>query len=225
MGDIHAFAQRFRVYAIDVIGEPGLSAPSRPRLDSDAHALWLDEVLGALGEDRVSIAGISLGGWLALDYATRRPERVERMAVQCPGGVGRQKLGIVIATLGLRMCGSWGKQKLRERVLGRPGANPAPGVKAFLNFMTLIHENFRPRMVKLPIFSGEALGRLTMPVLAIVGGRDVLLDSAETRRRLERCAAKAEVVYLAEQGHLIQGQSVRVLEFLSGDRPAQLHGM
>src|SRR5690242_2648428 len=49
MGDIRAFAARFRVYAIDMIGEAGLSAPSRPPLASDACALWLDEVLRALG--------------------------------------------------------------------------------------------------------------------------------------------------------------------------------
>lgn len=73
-----------------MIGEAGLSAPSRPPLASDAYALWLDDLLRSLGLDRVSIVGVSLGGWLALDYATRRPERIERLAVLCPAGVGRQ---------------------------------------------------------------------------------------------------------------------------------------
>jgi pimeloyl-ACP methyl ester carboxylesterase len=74
-----------------MIGEPGLSAPSRPRLASDAYALWLDDVLHELGVARASLVGVSLGGWLALDYATRRPERVERLALLCPGGVGKQR--------------------------------------------------------------------------------------------------------------------------------------
>jgi pimeloyl-ACP methyl ester carboxylesterase len=215
IGDIRAFAGRFRVYAIDMIGEAGLSAPSRPALASDAFALWLDEVLWALSVDRASIAGVSLGGWLALDYATRRPNRVQKVAVLCPGGIGRQKVAIVFATIALRMCGSWGKRKLLERILGRPPADPPPAAKAFMNFVSLIHQHFRPRMVKLPIFSDDALRRLNMPVLAIVGARDVLLDSAETRRRLERHAPKPEVVYLPEAGHYIPGQTERVLAFLS----------
>lgn len=66
LGDLAAFAARFRVYAIDMIGEAGLSAPSRPPLDSGAYAQWLDNVLDSLSLDRVSIVGISLGGWLAL---------------------------------------------------------------------------------------------------------------------------------------------------------------
>lgn len=117
MADVRAFAGHFRVYAIDMIGEAGLSAPSRPRLSSDAYVLWLDEVLRALSIDRTSVVGMSLGGWLALDYATRRPERVERVAVLCPGVIGRQKLGIVFAMIALRMCGAWGRRKLAELIL------------------------------------------------------------------------------------------------------------
>src|SRR5215831_12353424 len=119
MGDVRAFAQNFRVYCIDMIGEAGLSAPSRPPLSSDAYAVWLDEVLHSLSIKRACIVGVSLGGWLGLDYATRRPERIERLAVLCPGGVGRQKIGIVFLTIALRLCGQWGRRKLSERILGR----------------------------------------------------------------------------------------------------------
>src|ERR1700689_4599374 len=112
MGDVAAWAEHFRAYAVDVIGEAGLSAPARPPLASDAHALWLDDVMQALSltraSMRVSIVGVSLGGWLALDYATRRPERVESVVVLCPGGVGRQKIGIVFKKIPLLMLGKWG---------------------------------------------------------------------------------------------------------------------
>jgi pimeloyl-ACP methyl ester carboxylesterase len=93
MGDVPTWAKHFRVHVVDMIGEPGLYAPSRPPLDSTAYALWLDDVLDHLGLEHVAITGASLGGWLALDYATRRPDRVERLALLCPGGVGRQKSG------------------------------------------------------------------------------------------------------------------------------------
>jgi pimeloyl-ACP methyl ester carboxylesterase len=215
MGDVGVFAGRFRVYAIDMIGEAGLSAPSRPPLNSDAYARWLDDIRESLSLGRVSIAGISLGGWLALDYATRRPDRVARVAVLCPGGVGRQRIGIVFTTFALRACGAWGRRKLAEKILGRLPANASPGVKAFMGFIALIHEHFRPRMVKLPVFQDAALGRLTMPVLAIVGARDVLLDSAGTKSRLESHVANAEVVLLPDAGHVVTGQTGRIVDFLS----------
>ena len=62
MGDVRAFAEVFRVYSVDIIGEAGLSAPSRPSLASDAYAIWIDEVLQGLSLARASIVGMSLGG-------------------------------------------------------------------------------------------------------------------------------------------------------------------
>jgi pimeloyl-ACP methyl ester carboxylesterase len=214
IGDVAAWAPHFRIFAVDMIGEAGLSAPSRPPLASEAHAFWLDDVMRELSLPRASLVGVSLGGWLALDYATRRPERVDGLVAVCPGGVGRQKIGIVFKTIPLRMLGEWGKRKASELVLGRPAANPSPGLKSFMEFAALIHENFRMRMVKMPVFSDQTLKLLKMPVLAIVGGKDVLLDSAETKRRLERNVPRAEVRYFPEAGHLIQGQAEGILQFL-----------
>jgi hypothetical protein len=62
-----------------------------------------------------------------------------------------------------------------------------------VGFIVLIHEHFRSRMVKMPVFSGRMLQSLNMPVLAIAGGRDVLLDSEGTRRRLPRHVRRADV--------------------------------
>jgi pimeloyl-ACP methyl ester carboxylesterase len=217
MGEVRAFAQTFRVYCVDMIGEPGLSAPARPSLASDAYAAWLEDVMNRLSIGRASIVGISLGGWLALDYAIQRPDRVEKIAVLCPGGIGRQKVGIVFLTLLARLFGQRGRRRLMERILGKSPVNPPPAMKAFIDFVALIHRNFKPRMVKLPVFSDSALRGLNSPVLAIVGGRDVLLDSAQTKRRLEKLVPDARVKYLPDAGHLITGQTAEILEFLKGD--------
>jgi pimeloyl-ACP methyl ester carboxylesterase len=78
---VATWARYFRIYAIDIIGEPGLSAPCRPPLNSDAYAAWLDEVFDGLALTQTAIVATSLGGWLALDYAIRRPGRVSRLVL------------------------------------------------------------------------------------------------------------------------------------------------
>lgn len=215
MGDVALWAQRCRVYAIDVIGEPGLSAPSRPALDSDAYAQWLDDVMRGLGLEHTALVGVSLGGWLALDYATRRPERIDRLALICPGGVGRQKMAILLKAAILGVCGSWGKRKLRESILGRMPSDASPALRKFGEFIALIHKSTWPRKDRLPIFEDAALKRLTMPVLAIVGGKDALLDSLETQRRIEALVENAEVRYIHAAGHFIPGQGGVIAEFLN----------
>ena len=57
MGDVRAWAEHYRVYSIDLIGEAGLSAPARPPLASEEYALWLDNVLKALSVTHASIVG------------------------------------------------------------------------------------------------------------------------------------------------------------------------
>jgi pimeloyl-ACP methyl ester carboxylesterase len=228
MGDVAAWAEHFRVYAVDMIGEAGLSAPSRPPLASERYAWWLDDVLCALDVGgAVSIVGVSLGGWLALDYATRRPDRVERMALLCPGGVGRLKVGVLIAALALVPLGRWGRRTAMRLVLGE--VPDAPG-----DYVMLVNKHFKPRKA-VPLFADDTLRRLSVPTLVIVGGRDRLLDSAGTKRRLEDIAGAGRsglrggparqsgivtVRLLPDAGHLILGQTGSVLEFLSSGRPA-----
>jgi hypothetical protein len=60
-----------------------------------------------------------------------------------------------------------------------------------------------------------------MPLLAIVGGKDVLLDSAETRDRLQRNVAGAEVHFHPDLGHFIPGQTGVILEFLLHRKPSE----
>ncbi|MFJ6602384.1 alpha/beta fold hydrolase [Streptomyces lydicus] len=208
--DITTWARHFRTYALDLVGEPGLSAPSRPPLASDAPARWLDDVLDALGIARAAFVGTSLGGWLALDYATRRPERVDRLALLCPGGVGRQKMGWLFRALLLRPLGAWGVRRSAGTVAGLD----RPEHRAVLDQLVLTFAQFKPRTERLPVFPDGVLRRLAMPVQVTVGGRDALFDSADTARRLARCVPHATVHVLPEAGHALLGQTDAVLTFL-----------
>ncbi|HLZ83745.1 MAG TPA: alpha/beta fold hydrolase [Caulobacteraceae bacterium] len=214
MFDAAAWSGRFRVYAVDMIGDAGLSAPARPPLAGDAHALWLDDVLAGLGVTRAAFVGLSLGGWLALDYATRRPERVERLALICPAGIGRQK-NFLLKAAPLTLLGAWGMRKVRAMVFGPAPKELPEVVRPLMELMNLVGRELRPRVVKIPVISDAGLAGLTIPVLAIVGGKDVLIDSAETRDRLQRCAPNAEVVFLPEGRHFLPGQTARVGSFLA----------
>ena|ERR1700679_3019408 len=210
--DVAAWSAHFRVYAIDLIGEPGLSAPSRPPLNSDSYVRWLDDVLTGLSLARADVVGISLGGWMALDFATARPECVGKLVLLCPGGVGRQKMGCLFKAMFLLLFGDWGRRKAMALALGTSETNANPQAAAY---MQAIFKVFKPRRDKLPIFSDDRLKRLTMPVLLIAGGRDAMLDSDETLRRLERTVPKLTAIYLLRAGHLLTGQTAAILDFLT----------
>lgn len=210
-GDIPSWARHFRVYAVDLVGEPGGSAPSRPKLGTEAIALWLDDVLAGLGLSETAVVGMSLGGWHALDYAIRRPERVTALALLCPGGIGKQRYGWLLEAIVPRLLGRRDLRGSAQATTGLYGAELEP----ILDDIVLTFTHFKPRTERLPRFTDEQLRGLPMPVLAIVGDQDAMLDSAETARRISASVPDATVLMLPGVGHAILGQTEPVLNFLT----------
>ena len=208
--DIAAWSEHFRVHAVDLVGEPGLSAPSRPDLATESSALWLDDVLSGLGLERVALAGMSLGGWTALDYAIRRPGRVSRLVVVCPGGVGAQRRWRILGAGLLMLFGRRGRVAATSYLTGLDG----PAGRTMLEAVLDNFSGFRPRTERLPIFADQGLRALSMPVSVIVGGRDRMFDSAGTARRMRALAPKAQVRVLPGVGHAVLEQTEPVLGFL-----------
>lgn len=77
------------VYALDAIGDAGLSAQTAP-LTSLAHqAVWIDETLAGLGIERAHIVGHSFGAASAASLAVNRPDRVATLTLLEPAFVLR----------------------------------------------------------------------------------------------------------------------------------------
>lgn len=208
--DLPAWSRHFRVYSVDLVGEPGLSAPSRPDLNTEASALWLDDVFEALGLERAALVGLSLGGWTALDYAIRRPDRVTRISLLCPAGVGSQRLWRIIGGRLMMVFGHRGKRNAARYLVGLHRAEDEP----VLDVIQEVFVGFRPRTSLPPVFTDDALRALTMPVQVTVGELDRMIDSAGTARRMRACVPHAQVRYLPGAGHALLGQTEPVLEFL-----------
>jgi pimeloyl-ACP methyl ester carboxylesterase len=71
-------------YAVDGIGEPGLSVQTRTVSDREDLVAWLDDVLDGLSVDRAHLCGSSYGGWIAINAALRSPERLATLTLLEP---------------------------------------------------------------------------------------------------------------------------------------------
>ena len=79
--------QTCHVLAPDLLGH-GESAKPRGDYSLGAHACGIRDLLAALGHDRVTLVGHSLGGGIALQFAYQFPERAVRLALIGAGGLG-----------------------------------------------------------------------------------------------------------------------------------------
>lgn len=214
VGDVAAYSQCYRVYAVDLLGEAGRSAPNRPAWDSPAYAEWLDDVLTGLRIEKVTLVGISQGAWTALKYAVYRPEQVEKLALLTPGGVVPDKGSFLIKAIGLSLLGKWGARQMVRLIYG---SQPIPdGVEKIMSTVT---SNFKPRVGVLPIFTDEELRRLTMPTLLLGGDQDTLRDLNKIAARLRPFVPRLEVTIIPGAGHALMNTTGRVVAFLgAGER-------
>ncbi|GAB3660919.1 alpha/beta fold hydrolase [Actinocorallia lasiicapitis] len=82
-------AKHFTVIAPDLLGH-GASAKPRADYAVAAYASGMRDLLTVLGVDRVTVAGHSLGGGVAMQFAYQFPERCERLALISSAGMGRE---------------------------------------------------------------------------------------------------------------------------------------
>lgn len=92
--------ESFRIYAPDLLGQPGFSAPKRWSPESDALGIWVTQLLDELELQCVPMAGISYGAGVILRVASVAPGRIARAGLLVPMGLDRISLMQLLIDLG-----------------------------------------------------------------------------------------------------------------------------
>lgn len=208
-GDVGMFCRRYRVYAVDLVGEAGKSAPTRPAWDSPAFAEWLQDVLNGLHLERAALVGVSQGAWTALKFAVTSPRRVSRLVLIAPGGIIPDRLSFALKAVVLMMFGRRGIKRLVQELFGDV---PVPDDVAAI--VVQIATAFKPRMGVLPIFSDAELQALTMPILLVGGEKDIMRDIDRIAARLNRLVPDLTVNRVPGAGHAMLGTASHLADFL-----------
>jgi pimeloyl-ACP methyl ester carboxylesterase len=162
------------------------------------------ELFDALGLDEVVLGGVSLGGWIAAEFALRWPERVKKLWLSGSPGlwVDEHPLPDLFRAMAL-------PAKLRELLFHDPDGYMAKlivsdepdddrrlaGYQAMTVLARLVWE--RPYDPKL----AARLHRVKCPVLLLWGEHDRLVPPAYAEA-YKKCLPQAELVKIPDCGHL-----------------------
>lgn len=198
-----AWAKHFRVL---VPTHPGFGqSEGFDQIDSiEDMAYHYVELFDALGLEQVILGGVSLGGWIAAEFAVRWPERVQKLWLsQAPGlWVDDQPLGNLFAVMHDR-------DQLRKMLFHDPAGAMAriviqedPAIERMMSayqsltvLARLVWE--RPYDPKLP----ARLHRVQCPVLLVWGANDRLVPPAYAEA-YRKHLPQAELKLIANCGHL-----------------------
>lgn len=172
-------------------GGPPIETMTFPQLSDDAAALS-----DTLGFERGAVLGHSAGGFLALHYALRYPERVSHLIL-----VATAAAFDYAAEVGANAVREGATQQMLERLAAPPPVDDAAMGPAFRALMPLYFRNSTPEIAaafnethwraaayarNAEVFQAHDvvhhLDRLTMPVLMVAGANDFLCPPSEARR-------------------------------------------
>lgn len=83
-------AEHFTVVAPDLLGHGESAKPADADYSLGAFASNVRDLMLALGHERATVAGQSLGGGVAMQFAYQFPDRCERLVLVSSGGLGRE---------------------------------------------------------------------------------------------------------------------------------------
>jgi pimeloyl-ACP methyl ester carboxylesterase len=217
------FSKDYRVYAIDVMGQPSKSIPAESIRDAADYADWLTATLDALHLDHVRLVGMSFGGWLALNYAVSAPKRVQKLVLLSPGGflpMVRQFYlrGMLMVFFPTRVT-----VNSFMRWLGFTGIGARPVLD--LMYLGLMHFRVPPETARVmpTVFSDNELRAMRVPTLLLIGDHEVISDPAKALARARRLIPDFHGDLVPRSSHdmcfsqhrLVDG---RVLDFLKKTR-------
>jgi pimeloyl-ACP methyl ester carboxylesterase len=226
VGDL---SRDYRVYAIDIIGQPGKSIPDRTFKRREDLLPWFSELLDSLKITRADLVGQSYGGWFALNYAIHQPERVRKVVLISPAACFlplnwqhslRGALMFFFPTRSAML-----RFKLWETF---PENIQSPENRAFFNAkaeqLYLGFKYFRCQGEATPdIFSDQDLGRIQAPTLVLIGQQEVIYDPVASIERARRRIPNVEASLVPNASHdlaYFQAPVVdeRILKFLRNSR-------
>jgi pimeloyl-ACP methyl ester carboxylesterase len=231
VNQISDFSQRYQVVTWDARGHGRSDSPADPnaygltRFAEDLKAL-----LDHLGLEQVYLLGHSMGGGVAVRFATTYPERVKALMVTdsytgsgLPTAAGvramREKSIELALTQGMNAVADHALQE-NANVMGRIRGDAVEERAMRQRYMTIDPNGYAGsvRTILDNGFPDEWWGRITAPTLVMVGDRDSVSipGSEHTHQKI----AGSEYVVIADAGHMAyldqpQAFTDNVLGFLS----------
>ncbi|WP_163323733.1 alpha/beta fold hydrolase [Draconibacterium mangrovi] len=209
MVDAKILSEFYHVFAVDIVGECGKSAETRLPFKNNSYSDWLLEVINHLNISSTAIISNSLGGWIALDFAIKFPERMNKLVLIATAGITNIRLKTVFWIIITSLSGQKGFDKLNQIVYGELEID-----QQSLAFANLVRQHYVPRTDALPRFSNEQLQQIKCPVLFIGGENDCFYVSEKTAKRLEQNIENAKTLVLKNSGHVVVNQINTIIPFL-----------
>jgi pimeloyl-ACP methyl ester carboxylesterase len=197
--NVGSLSRNFRVYAIDMIGDPNKSKPFRPIRKLSCYVDWFNDLMDGLHITQADFIGNSVGAFHIMNYALNEPGKVNRMVLIGPAASLRGIAPFYIHTFPAGMT-RW--PFLIQHAI-RWVESGAPLTPEFRKLFYLMLRNGRSANQVFPVvFSDRELQQIKIPVLLLYGANEVIYDYRKAVQRAEQHLQNLRTEIIPGANHL-----------------------
>ncbi|RRD05264.1 alpha/beta fold hydrolase [Arachnia propionica] len=173
------------VYALDALGDAGLSHQSVPIVSSQDQARWISQTLDGIGVSRAHVVGHSFGGWLAANLGYHEPGRVASVTLLDPAQV-LSGLRPEVLFEALPAALPFLPQSWRDAALERIGGGPIDPDDTMVQLIDAGTKGYSSARSLPELFSDEQLRGYPVPLhVSLAGDSAVLTDPVVAAARAD----------------------------------------
>lgn len=197
--NVATLSKHFQIYAIDIIGEAGKSAGTRPTKITE-YSIWLKEVFDALGISKAALCGASLGGTFAHQFALTFPQYIDSLILLAPPSLLKMRISFILRFLLANMLPTtFFAREFLKYMSSRGSEFPEQSVQAFV----IQVQAYKLNTTKIPIISDYDLAHLPSRTLLLLGEDEVLYDAEKVASRVRSIAPFVTIAIIAEAKHMV----------------------
>lgn len=194
---------KFHVYAVDTIGQPGKSAENVLVPIGYHYGRWAGEVISALGYDKMCCFGGSFGGGIVAKLMCIAPQKVEKAVLLVPAGIENAfpKETAKMFVPMLKYSLSKDEKYVAETAMHMACSGKALN-KDLMDLMQNIFDNVRIQPMMPTNVEPKRLHRCKTPTLVMAAEKDCLFPGKKVLVKAKRVLPNCKVHLLKGCGHI-----------------------
>ena len=203
------------IYTVELIGEPGLSTQMKEINTAEDQAVWLNKVIEQLPEETIHLAGISLGGWNAVNVSIYNSEKIASLTLIDPLSVfGSIPLSVIFDPLkkilvsipaSMPIIPKSIRKKMFSYIAGGTKTTESVSIAKLIEISTRTYNS------KLPLpedITEKQLQEMKIPILGIIAENSTMNNSEKAiKAGLENLRNPlSNMIMFQDASHLINGE-------------------
>lgn len=205
-----ALAKEHRLFAVDLIIEPGKSYKTSDIKNIKKISAWYGEVFEQLKLDSFHLIGTSRGGWLAMDIALKN-KKTKSVILLSPVQTfvwTRMSKGLLKNMLNVFYPKEQRPLRTMETLSNDPGKISKDYIEQYR--LALKNDSLNKFMLQMKPFPRKKLRSLEVPVLLLIGDRD-LFNPPRSIRVVHKHISKGRGEIISNSGHFLSVDQTEVV--------------